>query len=88
MAARKASGLGAGSAHEARRDDLPGRLICAEASSQPHQMQAVTDGRTCAGFVLERGIGFEALTAKKIRSAASPTRAQTIAVIPAKEAAS
>ena len=44
MPSRKASGLGANSAHEARRVDLPGRQIGADATFSRSTLQAVYDG--------------------------------------------
>jgi len=67
MRARKASGPGARSAHRARRGDLLGRRIGAEARLPQHTLQAVYDGQGCIGNVLLRGRGgFEAFHADDI----------------------
>jgi hypothetical protein len=62
MAARKAAGLGASDAHEARRVDRLGRLIGAKATFHGPACLGVYDGRDVIGRVrLGRARGFEAL---------------------------
>ena len=60
MHRRKATAVRGGSSQDGRRDDLLGRRIGAEATSQPHRVQAVYDGQHFCGFVLARGELFEA----------------------------
>ena len=64
MRSRKASGPKRGKARGARRGDLLGRRIGAEATSVQPTCLSVYDGRTCLGFLLPRGKqGVEALDA-------------------------
>jgi hypothetical protein len=62
---RKASGSRRSrGARGARRGDLLGRRIGAEANPTTPELQAVYDGRVCVGFIINRGrAGFEALDA-------------------------
>ena len=72
MPPRKASGLGANGAHEARRGDLLGRRIGAEATHLRllAQGRSVYEGRRYLGFILQRDLErdelvFEAFDAKE-----------------------
>jgi hypothetical protein len=61
---RKASGPGASSAHGARRSDLLGRRIGADATLTKPVLQFVYSGRVCLGRIVCRGkLGFEAFDA-------------------------
>ena len=64
MRSRKASGLGANSAHEAPRGDLLGRRIGAEAiSRRPLNQHRARRGRQCVGHVVVHEHGFAAVAA-------------------------
>jgi hypothetical protein len=52
------------SAQKARRNDLLGRRIGADANPTQPTCLSVYDGRFCIGFVTRRRDGFEALDAK------------------------
>ena len=65
MGARKAAGSKRDrSARGARRNDLLGRRIGADADHTQPTCLSVYDGRFCIGFVTRRRDGFEALDAK------------------------
>ena len=55
MRPRKAAGPKRDKARGARRGDLLGRRIAAEATTSEARIQSVYSGQTCIGFLLPRG---------------------------------
>src|SRR5262249_27868897 len=89
MRRRKATAVRGGSSQDGRRDDLLGRRIGTEATSQrPACLASVCDGQRCIGFLLSRGkAGMKAHDTDGKSLGVFPTAKAAADAISAKEAA-